>query len=60
MAGVSPESLGFGQSGGMNDSGLAIRLRQMLTTSTVAGKRLAWEPGLRKLLSIASVSIADS
>lgn len=53
VAGISPESLGYGQGSGA-ESGLAIRLRQMLTTSTVAGKRLQWEPGLQKLLSIAS------
>jgi len=53
VAGISPESLGFGQ-GGFPESGLAIRLRQMLTTSTVVSKRLHWEPGLRKLLSLAS------
>jgi hypothetical protein len=53
VAGISPESFGFGQGGGP-ESGFAIRLRQMLTTSTVAGKRLQWEPGLRKLLSVAT------
>ncbi|MBM3499007.1 MAG: phage portal protein [Armatimonadetes bacterium] len=52
VAGISPESLGFGQ-GGFPESGLAIRLRQMLTTSTVVSKRLHWEPGLRRLLSLA-------
>lgn len=53
VAGISPESFGFG-TGSAPESGFAIRLRQMLTTSTVAGKRLQWEPGLRKLLSIAT------
>jgi hypothetical protein len=53
VAGISPESFGFG-SGSAPESGLAIRLRQMLTTSTIAGKRLQWEPGLRTLLSIAT------
>jgi len=53
VAGISPESFGFGQ-GSAPESGFAIRLRQMLTTSTIAGKRLQWEPGLRKLLSIAT------
>jgi len=53
VAGISPESFGFG-SGSAPESGFAIRLRQMLTTSTIAGKRLQWEPGLRKLLSIAT------
>jgi hypothetical protein len=51
VAGISPESFGFSQGGGP-ESGFAIRLRQMLTTSTVSGKRLQWEPGLRKLLSV--------
>ncbi len=53
VAGISPESFGFGTGSGP-ESGRAIRLRQMLTTSTVAGKRLLWGPGLQKLLSIAT------
>jgi hypothetical protein len=53
VAGISPESFGFGTGGGP-ESGRAIRLRQMLTTSTVAGKRLLWGPGLQRLLSIAT------
>lgn len=57
VAGISPESFGFG-SGGGPESGRAIRLRQMLTTSTVAGKRLLWGPGLQKLLSIATKMFA--
>ncbi len=54
VAGISPESLGLGRESAGPESGLAIRLRQMLTTSTVIGKQLQWEPGLRKLLSIAT------
>ena len=53
VAGISPESFGLGQ-GSAAESGRAIALRQVMTTSTVAGKRLHWEPGLRKLLSIAT------
>ena len=53
VAGISPESFGFG-TGAFPESGLAIRLRQMLTTSTIVGKQLLWEPGLRKLLSLAT------
>lgn len=53
VAGISPESFGLGQ-GRSAESGRAIALRQVMTTSTVAGKRLMWEPGLRNLLSIAT------
>jgi len=53
VAGISPESFGLGR-GSSAESGRAIALRQVMTTSTVAGKRLMWEPGLRKLLSIAT------
>jgi hypothetical protein len=57
VAGISPESFGFATGGGP-ESGRAIRLRQMLTTSTVAGKRLLWGPGLQRLLSIATKMFA--
>lgn len=51
LAGASPESFGLGE-GGAAESGTALRLRQMLTTTTVGSKQLTWKPGLQRVISV--------
>lgn len=51
--GISPESLGIYQTG-YPESGAAIRLRQADTLNTVARKWTTFEPGLKRILSIAA------
>ena len=51
--GVSPESFGVSD-GNYPESGRAIRLRQVDTLSTVARNWVSLEPGLKRVISIAS------